>query len=126
MIVHKGVRIRDDAKKIGLMQEDIVEEVQIKIDFTERMPWKFWHVPLQYKSLIFIEVCNLILLPTKLTRIIILIKISSSIPVVVVVIIVVVVVVVIVIIIVIIVVDIGNDINESVDHYEHEPNVTNA
>ena len=68
MIVHKGVRIRDDAKKIGLMQEDIVEEVQIKIDFTERMPWKFWHVPLQYKSLIFIEVCNLILLPTKLTR----------------------------------------------------------
>ena len=104
------------------MQEDIVEEVQIKIDFTGRMPWKFWPVPLQYKSLIFIEVCNLILLPTKLTRISIHIKISSSIPVVVVVIIVVV----IVIIIVIVVVDIGNDINESVDHYEHEPNVTNA
>ena len=104
------------------MQEDIVEEVQIKIDFTGRMPWKFWPVPLQYKSLIFIEVCNLILLPTKLTRISIRLKISSSIPVVVVVIIVVV----IVIIIVIVVVDIGNDINESVDHYEHEPNVTNA
>ena len=108
------------------MQEDIVEEVQIKIDFTERMPWKLRPVPLQYKSLIFIEVCNLILLPTKLTRIIIRIKISSSIPIVVIVIIVVVVVVVIVIIIVIVVVDIGNDINESVDHYEHEPNVTNA
>ena len=108
------------------MQEDIVEEVQIKIDFTGRMPWKFWPVPLQYKSLIFIEVCNLILLPTKLTRINIRLKISSSIPVVVVVIIVVIVVVVVVIIIVIVVVDIGDDINESVDHYEHETNVTNA